>query len=395
MSVEVGLAVVDELMAAEATQLAGEKGAHDVERLAYRHGHTGGEVTLGARRVKLRRPRLRWKLGGEVRLKSYGRFTGRDQLRETVFLRMLAGVSTRRFRSTSEPVGADVAAAERSTSKSAVSREFVKRTTAALADLMARSLADVRLAALMVDGIDLRGRTVVVALGVTTDGVKLPLGLWEGSTENAAVVTSLLSDLVERGLDPEQGMLFVLDGGKALKKGVRDVFGQDVDIQRCIRHKERNVLAHLPEKQRAKAKARMRRAWAMQDARAAERELKQLADELGFAHPGAAASLREGLHETLTVQRLGVSGPLKKTLQSTNPIESMISITRTTSRNVKHWQSGDMGLRWIAAGMLEAEKQFRKVAGYRDLAKLIAAIESAEPVMTDSAKEKADTLAYV
>lgn len=391
MSVTVGLAVMDELMEAEATALAGPKGAHDPDREAYRHGHTAGEVTLGARRLGIWRPRLRKKRGGETQLSTYRQFAQRDQLRSSVFNRILAGVSMRRFKDAGEQVGEAVASKERGTSKSSVSRAFVERTTRALKELMSRSLADVRLAALMIDGIDLKGRTVVVALGITTDGVKLPLGLWEGHTENAAVATALLSDLVDRGLDPEQGTLFVIDGAKALRKAIRTVFGEHAEVQRCIRHKERNVLAHLPENQRAKAKKRMRDAWAATDADAARSRLTQLADELGFAHPGAASSLREGLDETLTVQRLGITGALKNTLQSTNPIESMISIARTTSRNVKNWSSGDMGLRWIAAGMLEAEKQFRKVIGYRDLAKLAVAIERPDAAMAASAEE-ADTL---
>lgn len=387
MSVTAGMAVMAELMEAEAATLAGPKGAHVRDRHAYRHGHTAGEVTLGARRVKIRRPRLRWKGGGEARLATYHRFTRRDQLRTAFFNRILAGASMRRVKDAGEPVGEAITSKERGTSKSSVSRAFVERTGTALKELMSRSLADVRLAALMIDGIDLKGRTVVVALGITTDGVKLPLGLWEGHTENAAVATALLSDLVDRGLDPEQGMLFVIDGAKALKKAIRDVFGQNAELQRCIRHKERNVLSHLPENQRSKAKKRMRDAWALTDVDAARSRLVQLADELGFAYPGAAASLREGLGETLTVQRLGITGALKATLQSTNPIESMISIARTTSRNVKNWQSGDMGLRWIAVGMLEAEKKFRKVIGYRDLAKLAVAIEAADAAMAASAKQ--------
>jgi transposase-like protein len=392
MSVNVGLAVMDELMEAEVREIAGPKGAHNHKREVFRHGHTGGEVTLGARRVWMRRPRIRKKNGGEAQLASYRYFAGRDQLRKSVFDRILAGVSMRRFRDASEPVGEAVAKNERSTSKSSISRTFVQRTTTALKELMNRSLADVRLAALMIDGIDLKGRTVVVALGITTDGVKLPLGLWEGHTENATVATALLSDLVDRGLDPEQGMLFVIDGAKALRKAIRTVFGEHAEIQRCIRHKERNVLSHLPESQRAKVKKRMREAWATIDVDAARSRLVRLADELGFAHPGAAASLREGLEETLTVQRLGITGALKATLQSSNPIESMISIARTTSKNVKNWQSGAMALRWIAAGMLEAEKQFRRVAGYRDLAKLIEAIERADSAMAESTEQEADTL---
>ena len=288
---------------------------------------------------------------------------------------MLAGVSTRRYRRTQEPVGAAVEQAARSTSKSSVSRAFVERTRVSLAELMARRLDDVRLAVLMLDGIDLKGRTNIVALGITTDGAKIPLGLWEGSTENAAVATALLSDLVERGLDVEQGVLCVLDGAKALRKAVRDVLGIDTPVQRCVRHKERNVLDHLPERDRPAVKRRLRSAWELDDHAAALERLRALAGELERSHPGAAASLREGLEETLTLQRLSVTGSLKRTLASTNPCESMIECVRRTSRNVKRWQSGEMALRWTAAGMLEAEQQFRRVIGYRDLAKLAIAIE--------------------
>ena len=287
---------------------------------------------------------------------------------------MLAGVSTRRYRRTQEPVGAEVEQGARSTSKSAVSRAFVERTRAALGELMSRRLDDVRLAVLMLDGIELKGRTNIVALGISTDGIKIPLGLWEGSTENATVATALLSDLVERGLDPEQGMLFVVDGAKALRKAIRAVFGE-APVQRCIRHKERNVLDHLPERDRPAVKRRLRAAWAEHDhARALDR-LQTLAGELERTHPGAAGSLREGMTETLTLTRLGIRDNLKRTLESTNPCESMIECVRRTSRNVKRWQSGEMALRWTAAGMLEAERQFRRIIGYRDLAKLAVAIE--------------------
>ena len=279
---------------------------------------------------------------------------------------MLAGVSTRRYRRTQEPVGEEVETRARSTSKSAVSRTFVERTREALGELMSRQLADLRLAVMMLDGLELKGRMMIVALGITTEGVKIPLGLWEGSTENATVATALLSDLVERGLDPEQGMLFVLDGSKALRKAVRSVFGE-VPVQRCLWHKERNVLRHLPERDRPPIKARMRRAWRETDYPRALEQLTRLADELEHTHPGAAGSLREGMDETLTVIRLGIRGKLRRTLESTNPCESMIDTVRTTQRNVKHWSSGEMGLRWTAAGMLEAEKQFRKVIGYTDL----------------------------
>ena len=208
--------------------------------------------------------------------------------------RMLAGVSTRRYRRTQEPVGEPVEAKARSTSKSSVSRTFKARTQRALLALMSRSLADMRLAAMMIDGLELKGRMMIVALGITTEGVKVPLGLWEGDTENATVATALLSDLVARGLDPEQGMLFVIDGSKALRQAIRKVFGERVPVQRCIWHKQRNVIDHLPEPARAAVKARLRRAWRETDHDRALEQLRRLASELDHTHPGAAGSLREG-----------------------------------------------------------------------------------------------------
>src|SRR3954454_24420255 len=225
LSVGVGLGVLHELMEAEVDEVVGPKGRHDPERSAVRHGHEGGEVTLGGRRVPVSRPRARTADGSaELPLETYAYFAGRDALSAIVLERMLAGVSTRRYRRVQEPVGADVEQRARSTSKSAVSRTFVARTREALGELMARRLDDVRLAVLMLDGIELKGRTNVVALGITTEGVKVPLGLWEGSTENATVATALLSGLVDGGLDTTQGFLCVIDGSKALRKAIRDVF---------------------------------------------------------------------------------------------------------------------------------------------------------------------------
>jgi putative transposase len=377
LSVGVGLGVLHELMECEVTEIVGPKGRHDAGRTAVRHGHEGGEVTLGGRRVGVSRPRVRAADGtGEMPLETYEHFAGRDPLTALVVEQMLAGVSTRRLARTREPVGEQVTAAERSAGKSANSRTFIARTQESLDALMARRLDDVRLAVLMLDGIDLKGRTNVVALGITTDGGKLPLGLWEGSTENAAVATALLADLFDRGLDVEQGVLVVLDGGKALRKAVNDVLGVHTPVQRCVRHKERNVVDLLPERDRDRVKARLRSAWALDDHAAAREQLESLALELDHPHPGAAGSLREGLTETLTVQRLGVTGKLKKTLDSTNPIESMIECIRRASRNVKRWQNGNMALRWTAAGMLEAEQQFRRVIGADDLASLAVAVEA-------------------
>jgi putative transposase len=216
----------------------------------------------------------------------------------------------------------------------------------------------------------------VVALGITTDGDKLALGLWAGTTENATVAGALLSDLVARGLDVEQGVLFAIDGSKALRKAIRQVFGDEVPVQRCVRHKERNVIDHLPEADRDPVKRRLAKAWKETDHDKALEQLHRLAVALEREHPGAAASLREGIAETLTVTRLGITGKLKLTLQSTNPCESMISTVRVIQRNVKNWSSGEMCMRWTAAGMLEAETNFRKVEGYRGLAQLAVKVEA-------------------
>jgi transposase-like protein len=226
----------------------------------------------------------------------------------------------------------------------------------------------------MIDGIELAGMTHVVALGITVDGTKVPLSLREGSTETATVATALLADLVDRGLRLGEQQLFVLDGAKALRKAVRDVAGPRALVQRCHRHKERNVVDHLPDRERAWVRAKLRRAWKDPDHATALAALKALAAQLERVYPDAAGSLREGLEETLTLTRLGVTGALWRTLCSTNPIESMIGTVRSTQRNVKRWRDGDMRRRWTAAGMAEAQRSFRRVKGHRDLPKLLAAI---------------------
>ena len=238
----------------------------------------------------------------------------------------------------------------------------------------------------MLDGVHLGDHLLVIALGVTHDGTKVPLGVVEGSTENAAVCTRLVADLADRGLDASSGVLFVVDGGKALTKAIRQVFGGKALIQRCRRHKERNVTAHLPEVERPLMQRRLRTAWALADASAAERELQSIARSLDKKRPGAAASLREGLEQTLTVNRLGITGSLLKTVESTNPVESMIEIVRDHARRVKRWQHGEMALRWTAAGMVAAEAQFRRVKGYKQLPELLAALDAAtadEPGVLD------------
>jgi putative transposase len=376
LSVGLGLRVVHELMEHEVDEVVGPKGKWNPERTAKRHGHERGSMTLGGRRAEVNRPRMRSADDEhELPVQSYEYFANRDPLTRAVMDRMLAGVSTREYAVVGEPVGEEVEQESSSTSKSTVSELFIEKTRTALGELMGRRLDDVRLAVMMLDGLEIAERTHVVALGISTDGVKIPLGLWEGSTENATLARALLADLVDRGLDPEQAILFVIDGGKAIRRAIKDVFGEHALVHRCHRHKERNVTDLLPERDRPAILARIRGAWALKDPELAEQRLELLASELERTWPDAAASLREGLPETLTLIRLGITGQLAKTLCSTNPCESMIEIVRHTQRNVKRWREGDMRKRWTAAGMLVAEQQFRRIVGYRNLAKLVIAIE--------------------
>jgi putative transposase len=376
LSVGLGLRVVHELMEAEVDEVVGPKGKWNRERSAKRHGLERGSMTLGGRRVEVSRPRMRTADDErELPVASYEYFADRDPLTRAVMDRMLAGVSTCNDAQVGEPVGEEVERESSSTSKSTVSELFIERTGTALGELMSRRLDDVRLAVMMLDGLEIADRTHVVALGISTEGVKIPLGLWEGSTENATLARTLLADLVDRGLDPEQAILFVIDGGKAIRRGIKDVFGEHALVHRCHRHKERNVCDLLPERDRPAILARIRGAWAVNDPALAEQRLELLASELERTWPDAAGSLREGLPETLTLMRLGIGGQLSKTLCSTNPCESMIEIVRHTQRNVKRWQDGDMRKRWTAAGMLVAEQQFHRIIGYRNLARLVIAIE--------------------
>jgi putative transposase len=387
-STAVGLEVMGELMQVEVVELAGPKGKHDPARTAMRHGTQPGTVTLGGRRLGVRRPRVRTtgEDAHEVPLESYSAFCSTDLLAQGIVARMLAGLSTRRYGAGLEPVGHQVEQAASGTSKSAVSRRFVAATAERLAELLARPLDEERWLVVFLDGFGMGEHLLVGALGVTADGTKVPLGVVEGTTENKAVCTRLVSDLAERGLDATKGILFVVDGGKALDKAIRTVFGRKALIQRCRQHKERNILDHLPEAERPLVQRRLRAAWQLGDADQAKTELEQLARSLDRQRPGAAASLREGLELTLTVTRLGVGGKLLQTVASTNPVESMIEIIRDHAGRVKRWSSGEMALRWAAAGMLAAQGQFRRVKGYQELPQLALALKRAtaeEPGMLD------------
>lgn len=374
MSVAAGMAVMQALFEAEIAEVAGPKGKHDPNRAAVRHGTGRGSVTLGGRRVAVDRPRARTLDGHEVALASYTHFAAEDVLTRVVMERMLAGVATRRHARVAEPVGTGVDKEAKSTSRSAISRRFVKQTETALAQLMARDLTGEDIKVLMLDGEHMAERCVVVALAITADGTKKPVGLWDGSTENKTVVRSLLADLVERGLTVDDGLLVVIDGAKALSAAVREVFGAKAAIQRCTLHKRRNVADHLPDKEQAWVDAKLIKAFAHPDPDTGLANAKSLAAQLDKSYPSAAASLREGLEEMFTVARLGIDGRLAKTLTTSNPIESMISIARTTNRNVTRWRDGQMVLRWTAAGMLNAERSFRRIKGYKQMPQLVDAL---------------------
>ena len=375
LAVGAGLQVMAALMEADVSALTGPKGRHDAARIAVRHGRERGSVTLGGRRVPVTRPRVRAADGSaELPVASYELFSSTEILGRMAMEKMLAGLSTRRYPVGLEPVGRQVAEKCSATSKSAVSRRFVAMTETALAELLSRDLCGLDLVALMIDGVHFAETCCIVALGIGIDGVKHPLALVEGSTENATLVTDLLVDLRERGLEVTRPMLVGIDGSKALRRAVLDVLDHPV-IQRCQLHKVRNVKDHLPQRLRSTVGRRMTDAYHASSALEAEAALLVLAQELDRTHPGAAASLREGLHETLTVLRLDVPPTLARTLRSTNCIESMISVCREHAGNVKRWRDGQMALRWCAAGMVEAGKQFRRVNGHLHLPSLRAALE--------------------
>jgi hypothetical protein len=376
MAVGAGLGVMQALMDESVTALCGPKGKHQPDRRAVRHGREDGTVTLGGRRVPVRRPRVRAADGSkELAVPAYDLFNSTDLLEEMAVDRMLAKLSTRRYRVGLEPVGSGVEARGRGTSKSSISRRFVKATETALVDLLSQDLSELDLVALMVDGAHFGDHLCVVALGIGIDGTKHPLAVVEGATENATVVTDLLVGLRDRGLDVGRPVLVVVDGAKALSAAVNTVFDQPV-IARCQLHKIRNVTNRLPKALGATVATRIRAAYRADSALAAQATLEALAAELAKTHPGAAGSLREGLEETLTVLRLGVPPTLARTLRSTNCIESMIEICRDHSSNVKNWRDGTMALRWCAAGMNEAAKQFRRVNGHLHLPQLRKALDA-------------------
>ncbi len=375
LAVGAGVQVMQAIMDDNVTTICGPRGRHDPNRTAVRHGDEAGSVTLGGRRIPVRRPRVRSSdRSAEVAVPAYELFSSTELLGELALNKMMAKLSARRYGVGLEPVGTEIDAMARSTSRSAVSRRFVAATERVLDEMMHADLSGLDLVALLLDGVHFAEHLCVVALGIAIDGTKHPLGVVEGSTENATVVKDLLTDLRARGLDVTRPVLVVIDGAKALAAAVREVFDRPV-IQRCQLHKIRNVQRHLNDAMAATVATKMRAAYRNPDVLAAEATLEELARSLDKGHPGAAGSLREGLVQTLTIGRLGVPPTLARTLRSTNAIESMIEIARDHSTNVKRWRDGTMALRWCAAGMREAAKQFRRVNGYLHLPALRAALD--------------------
>lgn len=372
-----GLRALDELMRDDAARIAGEKGKHRTDRTHHYWGTTKSELTFGGRRISVEKPRVRSKDGREAALPALEAFRDRDPLSERVVNQLLLGVSTRGYEASLEPRPSGVAA--RSSSKSSASRSFVAKTRQRLRASMDRRLDELDLIVLLVDGIEVARQTVVVALGITSDGTKVPLGLTQGSTENGALCTSLLQGLLSRGLKVEDKLLCIIDGGKGIRKALNDVFGDRAVIQRCQVHKQRNLREHLPEERHAYVLSTMRDAYRAASADTARKKLRGLVSWLETnGHEDAAASLREGLEETLTVVKLDLPITLRRSLATTNNIENLVGSIRRVSRNVKRWRGADMIRRWASVGLFQAEKRFRRIKGYREMPKLVSALRTAE-----------------
>lgn len=377
LCIDAGQKVLAALMEADRIALCGAKGVPDAQRRAVRGGSTAAQVVLGGQRIAVRRPRARSLSQGELALPSFEWAASGDPLDAATMAAIAAGVSTRRYASTQEPVPA--AHRPSAASKSAVSRRFVQLSQEQLAQWLARPLGELDLAVVMIDGIHFRERVILLAIGIDAQGNKHVLGLREGSTEATRVVAALLSELVDRGLHAQRMRLWVIDGGKALRKAIVQTFGTTAMIQRCQEHKRRNVLEHLPEDMQASVKRALKDAWTASDADLGRRQLQRLATSLQAKHPGAAASLREGLEETLTVQQLGITGALQRTLRTTNPIENLNGSVARYCRNVKRWGDGQMVLRWVASALSDAAGRMRKLRGCSHMRSLLKALDDRRP----------------
>ena len=384
---QVGINALQELFELDVVEMAGAKGKHCPARSHYRWGAAPIVLPFGGQRITVACPRVRAVRGGEAQLRSARHFRSVDAVPARVLNQILLGVSTRGYRHSLEPVPAGISA--RGASKSAASRHLIARMSGQLREQLRRRLDQLDLLVLMVDGIEIAHRTVVVALGILADGRKVVLGLWLGSTENAALCTALLNDLLERGLKVDGRILCVIDGGRGIRKALEDVFGDLAVVQRCRVHKKRNILDHLPPPRKAYVSRMLTEAWRSDSATLARRRLKTLLQWFeSNGENGAAGSLREGMEETLTVAKLDLPGALRTFLVTTNAIENLLGTSRRISRNVKRWRSGEMIVRWTAIGLAQAEKNFRRVRGYRHLPLLVRALRQ-DAVKIDRTEEAA------
>lgn len=370
----VGIQALMTLMDQDVEAMAGPKGKHDPNRTAYRHGYQNTTVPMGNQRLGIKRPRARSiETDTDLPIPSYEAFANDDELLEAALNRMLYGMSSRDYRHGIEDYS-DIAETS-GTSKSAISQRFIKASAKEAQKVLGRRFDQETIPVLMIDGIALGDYTAIVAMGVTSDGHKIIMGVRIGSTENAQVCRDLLTDLVSRGLKYEQGLLAVIDGSKALRKALKDVFGQQVLVQRCQVHKMRNVMDYLPKHKRDWVKRKLKKAWTSETAEEAIRQLRSLATGLQTQYPDAAASLREGLEETVTILKLSIPGLLQRSLRSTNTIESAFSMVSKNIRNVKNWKNGTMVQRWVCAALLDAENRANRIAGYRSMGILISEIQ--------------------
>ena len=381
---QIGMLAFREMLESEAEKIAGPKGKHQGERTHHHWGTAPTPLPFGGRHVVVERPRVRrkGKGGKEVELPSVAAARQADPMPAHVAEQVVVGVSTRGYERSLEPV--DESLETRGESKSNVSRKLVENTTDKLADFLSRKLSDLQLAAMFIDGIEIGKHAIIIALGVTLDGTKTPLGIWCGSTENHVVAAALLQNLIERGLRVEGPLLFVIDGGKGIRKALFDVFGDRALVQRCQVHKARNVRDHLPQERRAYVRRQMRDAYKSKSAKTAKMMLGQLASWLeANGEDSAAASLREGLDETLTVLRLGLPTTLCRTFSTTNAIENMNGTLRRVLRNVKRWRGEAMIQRWVALGVAEAQRGFRRVKGHGQMHLLFAALRPNKGVVEE------------
>jgi putative transposase len=381
LCVSAGKQVLGAMMEQDRTALCGPKWTPNPQRAGYRHGTAPGAITLGGRRITIERPRARSaNAATELDLPSFRFAADRDPLDQRTMEAIAIGVSTRKYARSLEPLpGAEV---ERAVSRSSVSRRFVALSTEFMREWLSSDVSALGIVAILIDGIAFRGHTILIALGVASDGLKHVLGLREGFTENAAVAKALLGDLVERGLPTDRPLLFVIDGGKGIHKAVLDLFGEFAVIQRCQVHKKRNVLDHLPESMHPNVSRLLSQAYESHDAAVARRQLQALARSLDEDHPGAASSLREGLDEVLTLQRLGIGGALYRSLRSTNAIENLNGSVAAFTRNVRRWRNGAMIVRWVATALRHASRRFRRIRGHSDLKLLVRALHDSRGTKT-------------